>query len=716
MRNDCTNESVDHGRSDNTHEDGGSNETRARGSRAAVTVSAAAAGEHRPTRPSAPGADDSSPHAGLRRTLNPGRVARVSDEDGLLRNSSRSVVITVFDKETLPMATMRDIEAFLEAELACVKIADDFQVDARGVHYAPKSGKETDTIARRPFWVHGESANEDGGDRRFIVRGVDRDGRIIDVPVAMELLHRSGRLSGYLAEHGLDPAPGSSGKLAAFLYGSSSPHRLKRVDRTGWVFDGERRTFVLPRLAIAGPDGLLCVDPSGLRGKVNVDSIHARGHVGQWREEVLGRARGNPVLMFTIMAGLAAPLLRPVGLEGGGFHSYGPSSTGKTTAAQVCASVWGPGISGGDPAVPSYMCRWNTTSNALEALANTRSGLPLVLDELGEFPGIDLDQVIYKLSSGEGKARMTRDIQLRESHRWQLLMVSTGETSVQERLASGTPRRMHAGQQVRMVDIPTGDSILVDCHGSEPGVFADAIKQACSTSYGTAGPAFVSGLLEVPTLLARMEWLYHDYCRRLLEDVEVNDAEARVIKRFALVACAGKLAHEMALFMYPHQEVFNTVKTVRDLWLNGTVLLSDTMKGVVAVQRFIEVNLSRMVNLDDHQPRSFQNSGAMLKHVSGRTLVLMTSSSFRDACGGHNAQSVAQQLRSLDLLHQNNGDKLQSRFAARDLVLQGVPGPGGASHPSLYAVDLRILEQDFETRKGSATGAGEDPNTETANF
>ena len=151
MRNDCTNESVDHGRSDNTHEDGGSNETRARGSRAAVTVSAAAAGEHRPTRPSAPGADDSSPHAGLRRTLNPGRVARVSDEDGLLRNSSRSVVITVFDKETLPMATMRDIEAFLEAELACVKIADDFQVDARGVHYAPKSGKETDTIARRPF-------------------------------------------------------------------------------------------------------------------------------------------------------------------------------------------------------------------------------------------------------------------------------------------------------------------------------------------------------------------------------------------------------------------------------------------------------------------------------------------------------------------------------------------------------------------------------------
>jgi putative DNA primase/helicase len=69
---------------------------------------------------------------------------------------------------------------------------------------------------------------------------------------------------------------------------------------------------------------------------------------------------GNSRLAFAVACAFAGPLLRPAGMESGGFHYRGDSSSGKTTALKVAASVYGGA---------GYLQRWRTTDNALEAIA-----------------------------------------------------------------------------------------------------------------------------------------------------------------------------------------------------------------------------------------------------------------------------------------------------------------------------------------------------------
>ena len=79
-----------------------------------------------------------------------------------------------------------------------------------------------------------------------------------------------------------------------------------------------------------------------------------------WRDRIGALCVGNSRLVFAVASAFAGPLLRPAGMESGGFHLRGDSSSGKTTALRLAASV-----NGG----PSYMQRWRTTSNGLEGAA-----------------------------------------------------------------------------------------------------------------------------------------------------------------------------------------------------------------------------------------------------------------------------------------------------------------------------------------------------------
>ena len=82
---------------------------------------------------------------------------------------------------------------------------------------------------------------------------------------------------------------------------------------------------------------------------------------------------GNSRLVLAVSCAFAALLLHPAGAESGGLHFVGESSTGKTTALKVAASVFG---------APDYLQRWRATTNGLESLARLRSDTLLVLDEL----------------------------------------------------------------------------------------------------------------------------------------------------------------------------------------------------------------------------------------------------------------------------------------------------------------------------------------------
>ena len=159
-----------------------------------------------------------------------------------------------------------------------------------------------------------------------------------------------------------------------------------------------------------------------------------------WRREVAQAAVGNSRLMFAILVPLGATLLRYAEEGSGGFHFVGKSSSGKTTALHLTASVGGTSI-----------LTWRATGNGIEGQCAEHNDYALLLDETGVADPKVVAEAAYAALNGSGKLRMTIDRRPEQVLRWRLLLLSTGETSL-ARLMAGSGVGVHAGQATRIAD------------------------------------------------------------------------------------------------------------------------------------------------------------------------------------------------------------------------------------------------------------------------
>ncbi|WP_164186520.1 DUF927 domain-containing protein, partial [Stenotrophomonas maltophilia] len=104
-------------------------------------------------------------------------------------------------------------------------------------------------------------------------------------------------------------------------------------------------------------------------------------------------------LVLAVSAMFAGPLLHFTGATGGGFHLVGGSSSGKSTALRVAASVVGP---------PEYAREWRSTANGLEGVAVLHNDATLILDELAQIDPKQAGDAAYLLANGNGKSRANR--------------------------------------------------------------------------------------------------------------------------------------------------------------------------------------------------------------------------------------------------------------------------------------------------------------------
>jgi uncharacterized protein (DUF927 family) len=75
---------------------------------------------------------------------------------------------------------------------------------------------------------------------------------------------------------------------------------------------------------------------------------------------------------------------------------------------------------GPDPAASheTYIRKWNTTGNDLEATAAAHNDCILILDELSTCSAQDIAKIVYDLFGGQGKARMGKDASLLYRRSW----------------------------------------------------------------------------------------------------------------------------------------------------------------------------------------------------------------------------------------------------------------------------------------------------------
>ncbi|MDI9222657.1 DUF927 domain-containing protein [Pantoea sp. EA-12] len=280
-----------------------------------------------------------------------------------------------------------------------------------------------------------------------------------------------------------------------------------------------------------------------------------KGTLKQWQTNVAPCALHSPYIMLALCSAIAGYCINFTDFESGGFHLYGDSSRGKTTALLVAASV----ISNDE-----YICDWNLTETAFEELAESRNHSLLILDELGlldknkKEAAQKMQKLIYLLGSGGGKQRSINF----QKHKalWRVNAISNGESGLAQHAAEGDMLRKK-GEQARFIDVP------VDCEndlgifttlpeGIMPSDYAEVIKENCQRYHGTAGPALLEKLLDkTPGILKER---IDKHVRKFLKIHNVdglNGFEKRMAKRFALAYASGIIAVRCKIFPFNMEDV-----------------------------------------------------------------------------------------------------------------------------------------------------------------
>jgi len=125
-----------------------------------------------------------------------------------------------------------------------------------------------------------------------------------------------------------------------------------------------------------------------------------------------------------VLAGFAGPIVALTGLDTCGVNLSGLTTSGKSTAQRLAASVW----STPDIRRPGLCQSARATDNAIEALAQRATGTVLSLDELAHVSGKAAAKMIYTIAGSVGKRRMTAEAAARDTYTWATFAILSSPT------------------------------------------------------------------------------------------------------------------------------------------------------------------------------------------------------------------------------------------------------------------------------------------------
>lgn len=434
------------------------------------------------------------------------------------------------------------------------------------------------------FRISHATRSFDGGGWGRVLEWTDADKKEHSLSVSMsELTSSPATVWASLAEGGLSIASGRTAreKLITYIQNLPVAQSARTVLCTGWTDKGQ---YVLPSGDVLGgaADGIVLFKGARIvKGMVVFDdsaeqesqqvkkdiviyqgakqAIKTTGTIKDWRDSVAALARGNSRLMLAIMASFAAPLLTLCGEAGGGFHFRGSSSTGKTTALKVAASVGGADVK-----------TWRATSNGLEGVASAHNDSLLLLDEINQCSPFEVGDTAYMLANGIGKMRASRSGASRASAEWTTLFLSSGEQDLESILTSVKKKTM-AGMEIRMLSIPADAGaemgMLEDLHGyKSAGAMAEEITAAAERFKGAAQKDWLDFLTDelVQDRARESLKLSIDHFVNVLVSPSDSGQVRRAARRFAVLGAAGLATKDLT--GWRSNEVRDAVKKCFDSW------------------------------------------------------------------------------------------------------------------------------------------------------
>ncbi|WP_281536390.1 DUF927 domain-containing protein [Parasutterella excrementihominis] len=475
------------------------------------------------------------------------------------------------------------------------------------------------------------------------------------------------------------------------------PQKVAIARRGGWLGNA----FITPNGVIGDSEERVYYEPAG-NAKANYDQA---GSIEKWCGSVGYLARYSSPLTLAICTALAAPLLSRISWveqKSGGFHFYSTSTVGKTSISEAAAGVYGkPSPDGG------RVISWSGTANALECVAAAHNDSLMCMDELKTAKFYDVNDIIYRLSSGVGKPRMDKDTNLRKPLTWQVLWISTGELTVSQYLKKAGADT-HAGTDIRSIPIDVGMGVRAAPMDRDTlGIF-EAIPPRFKTiseafkllsigtreNYGELGHKW----LEYLTVNAEaLETQAEPFARAFEAKApkEIGAQQSRELNRFKLCAVAGEIATKAGLTGWQEGQATDAAIKLMERYFAGLTTGTKEARRLIeslqeAAQTLYKFALYGTSERAEYGYRNFEPCGIFpcedsdtgedltdpeikpVRSTPKQKRLMFLDSVFPKLIGNYSPEAACEELIHRGLLIQNDKDKkgrprLQAKVKAGDM-------------------------------------------------
>ncbi|MED3089273.1 DUF927 domain-containing protein [Bacillus toyonensis] len=282
------------------------------------------------------------------------------------------------------------------------------------------------------------------------------------------------------------------------------------VDRLGYVKSG-----------LAYP--LLATDyeilPSDQGEQQIFEAFQVEGTASGWIDEVLHRVKEHPRALFFVLSSFASVLLHDLKIDPFIVELAGSTSTGKTTALKVAASVWG---------TNQLVHEFNATKVSIERKSAFLNSFPLLLDDSRKADERLLQSFVYTFSGGRSKGRGSLGGSQRE-YTWRNIMLTTGEVSLNEYASKA------GGAAARIVSLNDSPFENVD------HTFFTDLYKGLETQHGAIGLEFLKQYQARKQELLSSFYQFKDF---YMKKSQGNEVLTRLSLYYATVHYAGRLLKE----------------------------------------------------------------------------------------------------------------------------------------------------------------------------
>jgi len=298
--------------------------------------------------------------------------------------------------------------------------------------------------------------------------------------------------------------------------------------------------------------------------------VLGEGSLGDWKKYVAKPSRKSTRLRLSIAAALAAPFLRPLGLDSFGINLFSQTSDGKTVCLIVAASVTGlVGVDG----LPG----WADSESGIEDQARGHRDCVMPLDETSdgehqmpiEKKARMLAFLIARNRPRKLSKKYERDNNL-ANREFRIISLSSSERALGQIARAAGGHRL-GGEEVRLMDVPAsepGTSGIID--GTAATIvgktlrettkeLVDELKANAIKYQGHAIRALLKKYVKDSNGLKRLQQ-YMDKFEARAKIPASHNAHLRVRHNFAVIFAAAALAIDYGILPWTKKATFRAIK------------------------------------------------------------------------------------------------------------------------------------------------------------